>query len=75
MSKNAIPWWQKKTNLALAVFLLAAGYFLITEHRAHVIQWLPWVLILGCVFMHLFMHSGHGHDNSKSRRRTTKELN
>lgn len=61
MSKNAIPWWQKKTNLALAVFLLTAGYFLITEHRAHVIQWLPWVLILGCVFMHLFMHSGHGH--------------
>jgi hypothetical protein len=65
MSRKVIPWWQKKANLALAVFLLAAGYFLITEHRAHVIQWLPWVLILGCVFMHLFMHGGHGHGGGR----------
>ncbi len=74
MSKKAIPWWQKKANLALAVFLIAAGYFLIAEHRAHVIQWLPWVLILGCVFMHLFMHGGHGHggghdDNDRPERK------
>ena len=29
--------------------------------QAHVIEFLPWILILGCVGMHLFMHGGHGH--------------
>lgn len=61
MGKKAIPWWQKKANLAFAVFLAAVGYFLITEHRAHVIAWLPWALFLACVVMHLIMHGGHGH--------------
>ena len=43
----------------LAVFLVVAGYFLITEHRAHVVQALPWLLLLACPLMHLFMHRGH----------------
>lgn len=42
-------------------FLLVAGYFLITEHRAHVIQYLPFVLLLACPLLHLFMHRGHKH--------------
>ena len=38
-------------------------YFLFTEHRAHVIQFLPFLLLLACPFMHVFMHKGHGgHD-------------
>jgi hypothetical protein len=37
------------------------GYFLLTEHRAHVIQFLPFLLLLACPFMHMFMHHGdHG---------------
>lgn len=40
------------------------GYFLLTEHLAHVIQALPWLLILACPLMHIFMHHGHGgHDH------------
>jgi hypothetical protein len=43
-------------------FALIAAYFLITEHRAHVFQYLPILLLLGCVAMHLFGHGGHeGH--------------
>jgi hypothetical protein len=44
-------------------FLAIAGYFLWTEHRAHLIaglSWLPWLLVLACVFLHSFMHGGHG---------------
>jgi hypothetical protein len=44
----------------LIAFVLIAGYFLITEHRAHVIEFLPLGLLLGCVFLHVFMHGGHG---------------
>ena len=46
-------------------FLLVAGYFLFTEHRAHLSGWLSsygiWILLLACPLMHLFMHRGHGH--------------
>ncbi len=56
-----LPWWRSPTKLPLVVFLAIAGYFLWTEHRAHVIEFLPWILVLGCVGMHFFMHRGHGH--------------
>ena len=56
-----VPWFRSRVNVALLVFLGIGGYFLFTEHQAHVIQALPFALVLGCVVMHLFMHGGHGH--------------
>jgi hypothetical protein len=42
-------------------FALIAGYFLLMEHRAHVVQYLPLLLVLACPLMHLFhRHGGHG---------------
>ncbi len=38
-------------------FLAIAAFFLLTEHRAHLFGFLPWLLILACPLMHLF----HGH--------------
>jgi len=55
-------------GITLIVFIGIASYFLWTEHRAHVVAfsaWLPWLLILLCPLMHLFMHHGHGHDSDK----------
>ncbi len=44
-------------------FLLIAGYFLLTEHRAHTINYLPYALLLLCPLMHLFHnHGGHHSD-------------
>jgi hypothetical protein len=42
-------------------FVLVALYFLITEHRAHVLPYLPILLLLACPLMHLFHHGRHGH--------------
>ena len=50
--------WRRGT--ALAVFGAGAAYFLLTEHRAHTIQALPWMILLLCPLMHVFMHGGHG---------------
>ncbi len=47
-------------RVALGVFAAAAAYFLWTEHRAHVIQYLPWGILALCPLMHFFMHRGHG---------------
>jgi hypothetical protein len=41
-------------------FALVAGYFLFTEHRAHLFGVLPYLLVLACPLMHLFHHHGHG---------------
>ena len=42
-------------------FALIGAYFLITEHRAHVYEYLPYVLLLACPLLHfLHGHGGHG---------------
>lgn len=46
-------------RLTLVVFLVAAVVLLWTEHRAHVLGAVPYVLLASCVLMHLF-HGGHG---------------
>ncbi len=48
-------------GIALAAFLGIATFFLWEEHRAHLLGALPWVLLLACPVIHLFMHGGHGH--------------
>jgi hypothetical protein len=54
-------------GLVLIGFLAIAGFYLVTEHQAHLYGALPWLLILACPLMHLFMHhghGGHGHDQT-----------
>ncbi|NIA56166.1 DUF2933 domain-containing protein [Massilia sp. TW-1] len=41
-------------------FIAVALFFLWTEHRAHLLGALPYLLFLACPLMHLF-HHGHGH--------------
>ncbi len=58
---------QKGYNWILVAFLAIAAFFLFTEHRAHLLGALPFLLLLACPLMHLFMHGGHGgHDTDRS---------
>ena len=45
--------------LTCLVFLVAAGFYLWTEHRAHLYGVLPYLLFLACPLMHLIMHRSH----------------
>ena len=47
-------------TLVFAGFLVIGAFLLITEHRAHALGWLPFILLAACPLMHLFMHKGHG---------------
>ena len=58
--KAAPPFWRSRYAVGLLVFGAVATYFLLSEHRAHFIGALPFLLLLACPFMHIFMH--HGHD-------------
>lgn len=56
--------WRSRTGIVCAGFLAIAAFFLVTEHTAHVLGALPWLLLAACPLMHLFMHHGggaHGH--------------
>lgn len=55
--------WRSRYGVGLVVLGSVAGYFLWTEHRAHLAGALPYILLLSCLVMHLFMHHGHGHDS------------
>jgi hypothetical protein len=60
--------WRSRAKIALYVFLGIAAFFLITEHLAHLIPILPWLFLLLCPLMHLFMHGGHGgHGDNKDQ--------
>ena len=76
---NNVGGMKSRTNIALTVFLVIAAFFLITEHRAHLTGWIPYwpyLLLLACPLMHLFMHGGHGHrghTSSEASNESTKE--
>ena len=61
---------QKRHNIALWVFIAIISYFLITEHWAHIVPYLPWLLLAACPLMHVFMHGSHeqkSHDDRDQR--------
>jgi len=48
-----------RLTIGFLVFLLMGGYLLWSEHQAHVLQALPWLILLACPLLHVFMHRGH----------------
>lgn len=58
---QAPPFWSSPAGLVLLVAAAVGGFYLVTEHRAHLFGALPYLFLLACPLMHVFMHRGHGH--------------
>jgi hypothetical protein len=56
-SKRGIPpsWFVWPGVAAIAVLLLS-------EHREHALDYLPFLVLLACPLMHVLMHGKHRHD-------------
>ena len=72
--------WRSRYAIGFVVFAAIAAYFLLSEHRAHFLGALPYLLILACPLMHVFMHGGHGdhaqgHDHRDASHRSTRLTN
>jgi len=57
---------QLSSRLILFAFLAIGGFFLITEHTAHLFGVVPYLLVLLCPLLHL-LHGGHGGHDSQHR--------
>ncbi len=56
-SKEGFGWAYK---IALLCILAIVAFYLIEEHRAHLIAYSGTILFVIFILLHLFMHSGHG---------------
>ncbi|MGG7580672.1 DUF2933 domain-containing protein [Rhizobium sp. YTUHZ045] len=59
--------WSAYSRTVFIAFAAIALALIAYEHRVHVLGILPWLLILACPLMHLFMHHGHGGHTGHSR--------
>lgn len=67
-ARNDESSWRPRVKLVFFAFALVGAFFLLAEHRAHVLPWLPWLFLAACPLMHVFMHHGHGgHDHHGGR--------
>ncbi len=53
--------WRSPAGLTLMVAIAVGGFYLVTEHTAHLLGSLPYLVFLACPLMHVFMHGGHRH--------------
>jgi hypothetical protein len=53
--------WSTISKAVFLAFCLIAATLIIYEHTIHVLGFLPFLFLLACPLMHLFMHRGHGH--------------
>jgi hypothetical protein len=49
-----------RTRSALIAAVAVGAAFIAYDHRVHVVGALPYLLLLACPLMHLFMMHGHG---------------
>jgi len=60
----------RRWRWALLGFLAIGLFYLLSEHRAHTLGVLPFLIVLACPLLHYFHHAGHGrHGNAEDRSR------
>lgn len=70
---QAPPFWRSPAGGALALVVAVGGFYLVTEHTAHLFGALPYLFLLACPPMHVFMHRGHGHKGHGQHRSSDDE--
>ena len=78
MRNKQRSFWSTPTGWAALGLIAAASYFLLVEHRQHFFEYLPFLILLLCPLMHVFMHGSHGkhehHDEESSEKETFQVL-
>lgn len=64
---NGNGFFKSRWSVLWIGFAAVAGFFLLSEHTAHVFGALPYLLLLACPLMHVFGHRHGGGHGSKQR--------
>jgi hypothetical protein len=59
--------WRTAHSVGLFIIGSIGAYFLLTRHYVHVLDALPFLLLLACPLMHIFMHHGHASQGTAER--------
>lgn len=70
---NGGGWLFSRTGIATCVALAVLGFLIYEGHGAHLLGYLPYLLILACPLMHIFMHGGHGGHGGHGSHRDAEE--
>jgi hypothetical protein len=62
--ESPAAFWRSRWSIGWLVLAAVAAWFLWAEHRAHLLGALPYLLLLACPLMHVFMHHGHHHGST-----------
>lgn len=54
-------WLFSRTGVVTFIALAILGFLIYEGHGAHLLGFTPYLLILACPIMHIFMHGRHGH--------------
>jgi uncharacterized membrane protein YgcG len=52
--------WTSRAFIVFLGFAAIALVLLWEEHKAHILGLIPYLFLLACPLMHIFMHGGHG---------------
>jgi hypothetical protein len=64
--RPARRFWRSRYGIGLLAFAGIALFFLLSEHRAHALGALPYLLLAASPLLHIFMHRGHGHRHGRA---------
>ena len=67
-NRRARGFWRSRYAIGLLVFAAMALFFLLTEHRAHTLGALPFLLLAAGPLLHIFMHRGHSHGHGDAHK-------
>ena len=58
--------WATLPGCLVLILIALLGYSVGRDHSSHLVQWAPFLIILLCPLMHVFMHRGHNHSQQDS---------
>ena len=66
-------WLFSRTGIATVIAIAVLAFLIYTGHSAHLLGALPYLLILLCPLLHIFMHGGHGHHDGGQALKSDEE--
>ena len=68
--RTQTSFWASRAFLVFLAFAAIAVVLLWNEHKAHILGALPYLLLLACPLLHMFMHGGHGGHGGSSQEKS-----